>query len=182
MPVAVRNEEGGPTVFSIPEDNIQIEWQGKGDPQGGDVQYVPDALLTNVQFDKVVRHGILVVVKDESAAQDAIDKQSTAYRDRAEAAASAATASIEQAANNDLVQATCIGPSNRGQGECGEPVAVREKDLRTNDAPVLCSRHASLAPQYARVETDQMIESGDSLVPVTKWVRSQVERTQRKTP
>lgn len=181
MPVAVRNQESGPTVFSIPEDNLQVEWQGRGDPEGGDVQYVPDSLLTNVQFDKVVRRGILQVIGDEASANEAIDKQAAAYRGRADAAAAEAVASIEQAADNDLVQAPCIGPSNRGQGECGEPVPVREKDLRNNDAPVLCSRHVSLAPQYARIETDQMIESGDSLVPVTKWVRSQVERTQRKT-
>jgi hypothetical protein len=173
MPVAVRNTEGGPTVFSIPENNVQIEWQGAGDPSGGDVQYVPDDLLTNVQFSKIVRRGILTVLA-AGEGEDAMDRQVEAYTERTSTAAAAAATSIDQQVNNDLVQASCIGPSNRGQGECGEPVAVKEKDLRTTSKPVLCPRHEALAPQYARVETSNMIESGDALVPETKWVRTQV--------
>lgn len=171
MPVAVRNSEGGPTVFSIPETNLQIEWQGKGDPNGGDVQYVPDDLLKNVQFDRMVRRGLFTVLAADEA-ESSMDAQADAYRARTEAATAAAISSIDHQVNNDLVQAPCIGPANRGTGECGEPVPVRDKDIRLNEKPVLCSRHVGLAPQYARVETSEMVEVGDTLVPVTKWVRT----------
>lgn len=179
MPVAVRNKQTGPTVFSILNGEghatLQLEWQGIGDPNGGDVQYVPDSAVKDVQFDKMIRRGVLEII-EEDAAESAMDKQAESYRERTEAASQAATATIDQKANNDLVQASCIGPSTRGTGECGEPVAVRESELKANERPILCPRHASLAPQYARVETDQMVEQGDSLVPVTKWVRTQVDR------
>lgn len=157
MPVMVRNKEAGPTVFSVPEDNIQVEWQGAGDPSGGDVQYVPDALVNNVQFSKAIRQGIFVI-ETEAAAE--IEAQAQAHQDRKAASEAAATSTIEVTTNNDLVQAPCVGPAARGNGTCDAPVPVRDKDKA--NAPVLCSRHASLAPQFALTEVD-----GQSV-----WVRT----------
>lgn len=148
MPVLVRNMEAGPTVFSIPENNIQIEWQGAGDPNGGDVQHVPDVLLENVQFTKGVRRGLFVIEKND----DALDLQDNAHRQQREQQAASAVETLDPEVNNDLIQASCIGPSNKGNGTCGEPVAVKEKTQ--NEKPVLCPRHAALAPQFALTEQD----------------------------
>lgn len=181
MPVAVRNREAGPTVFSIPEAQppLQIEWQGHGDPNGLDVRYVQPDLLENVQFSEMLRRGIFEIV-EEADATVAMDRQSEAHREKKDADAAAAASSMVLTPNNDLVQVPCIGPSSKGQGECGEPVPVRE--LEKDDKPILCSRHASLAPQFAQVETDQLVEKGDSLVPVKKWVRTQVSAREKQIP
>lgn len=151
MPVLVRNTEAGPTVFSVPENNIQLEWQGAGDPAGGDVQYVPDALLKDVQFSKMIRRGLFTIETDAQAEQS-IEAQNAAYQSSKSAASASALSAIEVTTNNDLVQVSCIGPANKGHGTCGEPVAVKEKALA--DAPALCSRHSSLAPQYVLTEVD----------------------------
>ena len=151
MPVLVRNKEAGPTVFSVPEAGIQLEWQGAGDPAGADVQYVPDELLQNIQFSKAIRQGIFTV-ETEADAEAEMDAQAAALQNRRAAAEASAVESIDQVVNNDMVQASCIGPANKGNGNCGEPVAVKEKEAA--NAPVLCPRHKSLAPQYVLTEAD----------------------------
>ena len=151
MPVLVRNKEAGPTVFSVPEAGIQLEWQGAGDPAGGDVQYVPDDLLKNIQFTKAIRQGIFAV-ETEADGQASVDAQAEAHQQKREAAAANAAAAIDVTVNNDLVQVECVGPANKGNGTCGEPVAVKEKEAA--NAPVLCPRHKSLAPQYVLTEAD----------------------------
>lgn len=159
MPVLVRNTEAGPTVFSVPEDKIELEWQGAGDPAGNDSQYVPDDLLKNIQFSKMIRRGLFEIVNEsEQAAVDEV--QTAAHQARKDEAASAGVSAIEVTANNDLVQAHCIGPANKGNGTCGEPVAVKEKTQ--DEKPTLCPRHASLASQYALTEVDGK----------TTWVRT----------
>lgn len=174
MPVLVRNTEAGPTVFTDTNTNTQVEWQGADDPSGEDVQQVPDALIENVAFLRAVNRGILVVEEASDATREALARQTESWQARRKRAEDASTDAMDEQANNDLIQMPCIGPSQRGSGECGEPVPVREK--QKHDKPVLCSRHAALTPQYVFHETDQMVDG----VPVKKWTRSMVTGRERQ--
>ena len=178
MPVAVRNTKTGPTVFSIPEDKIEIEWQGAGDPEGRDIQEVPDAVLQDTRFRRAIAKGVLARVSDEEA-RAALDHQIQSAHDREAAAAAQAVSTIDQAANNDLVSLPCQGPGGRGTGECGTPVPVRES--KKGDAPVLCPQHEGLVGEFAQVQTGQMIDKGATLEPETVWVRSVMGRREHQT-
>lgn len=81
MPTLVRNVETGPTVFSDLGEGINIEWAGAGDPGGGDVQHVPDEVVTkNVQFLKAIQNGILRVEEASPEVQEKLALQVKAYR------------------------------------------------------------------------------------------------------
>lgn len=81
MPTLVRNVETGPTVFSDIPKGINIEWAGSGDPGGGDVQHVPDDVVTtNVQFLKAIQNGILQVVEASEDVKEKLALQVQAYR------------------------------------------------------------------------------------------------------
>jgi len=86
MPTLVRNTEKGPTVFSDISKNIAIEWQGAGDPNGEDVQHVPDEVIENVNFLKSLRRGIFVVEEASDAMKAHLAKQVDAYRSRRDSA------------------------------------------------------------------------------------------------
>ncbi len=177
MPVLVQNNQAGPTVFSDMKDN-RLTWEGKGDPAGGDVQMVSDDLVTkDVNFLTAIRKGIFTVVEAPEDIQRAIDAQVGRFQARSAQAQDSALAAIDPEVNNDLVSLPCIGPATRGNGKCGEPVAVREK--KADDAPVLCPKHASLAAQYVRIETGNMKETREALVPEIAWVRTQVTDPER---
>jgi len=176
MPVAVRNLKTGPTVFSILEGDLkgtQIEWKGKGDPAGEDIQEIPDILLEDIRFRRAMQRGILEQVTREEAAQ-AILQQGESARSQQEEWAATAAGSIDQQANNDMVTLSCIGPNGRGSGLCGAPVAVRE--IRQDEAPPLCSPHAHLATEFVQETTGQMIQRGGALVPEIRWIRSTMGR------
>lgn len=168
MPVLVRNTEAGPTVFTDANTNTQVEWQGAGDPSGEDVQQVPDKLVENVSFLRAVNRGILVVEEATDEVMAALARQTTSWKERRAKAEAASADAIDEQANNDLISVPCIGPSTRGQGECGEAVPVREN--RMYDKPTLCPRHAALAPQYVFTETDKLVDGRS----VKKWSRSLV--------
>ena len=168
MPVVVRNTKGGPTVHSIPEEKIEIVWAGAGDPNGEDVQEVPDDVASRVAFRKAIQSGTFVVVTQEEA-NASFEAQTEAIRAKEAADLNRATTSIDLAANNDLVSLPCQGPGGRGTGQCGSPVPVRES--ARGDAPVLCQQHTGLASEFIQVEGEQMIEKGDRLEPEKIWVR-----------
>jgi hypothetical protein len=86
MPVAVRNLKTGPSVFKDDETNVLIEWEGAGHPEGGDIQYVPDRLLDNVNFMSAVNKGVFAPVEDEAAAAAAMRNQADATRSASDAA------------------------------------------------------------------------------------------------
>jgi len=161
MPVAVRNLEDGPAVFSDLDNGIQLEWQGKGDGAGEDVQYVPDALMQNIAFTKAMRNGIFALVTEDEAIEAVAQQQVSQEAKRADAASSA-RATLSPEVDNDLIQVNCIGPSTRGTGTCGEPLTVRAK--ASGDAPHLCPRHKALVSQYALAEVNGTIT----------WVRATV--------
>lgn len=151
MPVLVRNTEAGPTCFSDLDKKIAIEWQGKDDPNGEDIQHVPDVIVTeNVNFLKMLQRGVFEIVEASPETQEAIARQAAAWRERRGASEQSTADAIDRQAENDFVSVPCIGPSPRGVGECGEPVPVREK---ARDAkPPLCSTHQNLASEYVHSE------------------------------
>jgi hypothetical protein len=156
MPLLVKNTTQGPLVFSVPQENIALEWQAAGDPSGEDFQQVPDALVENVAFLKNIQRGVLEVVEAPEALKEAIEKQTSAFQRRTQVAEDAARDAIDQQADNDLVTLPCVGPSGRGGGECGEAVPVRERTKW--EKPALCSKHASMANQYVMTETDKLVD------------------------
>lgn len=106
MPVLVRNTTTGPTVFSDPPNNIAIEWAGKDDPQGGDVQHVPDALVTeNTQFLKAIQNGILEVVQASEETEEKLRRQVAAYREKTAQTAQIGQDALDPSDEQPLVQA-----------------------------------------------------------------------------
>lgn len=155
MPVTmVRNTLPGPTVISSdPKGTHMVEWAGKDDPMGGDIQPVPEEIVDTVPFHRALQRGILVLEQPEDNPElvAAIEKQNAAWTARTEAAAAQATAAIDQEANNDIVSVPCIGPDSKG-GKCGNDVAV--KDVNKDDKPPLCNIHADLASEYVAQELE----------------------------
>lgn len=156
MPVQmVRNNQAGPTVLS-PDDNAKryIEWQGKGDPNGGDIQPVGEDVQENTQFQKMLRRGVLELVsEDDESVGEAMGRQQAHWDQRQGQSSATAEQAIDHQANKDLVTLGCVGPSTRGDStsKCGADVTVRdtEKDKR----PPLCNVHQDLAPQFVPEDT-----------------------------
>lgn len=105
MPVLVRNNEKGPSVFSDPTRDIAIEWQGSGDPNGEDVQHVPNELVENVSFLRALQRGIFTVVEADPDIQDRLDKQVKAYQQRRAASEQAGEASLDRQSERTVAQA-----------------------------------------------------------------------------
>lgn len=168
MPVLVKNNVAGPTVFSDPVSHVQIEWAASGDPEGNDFQYVPDDLVNNVNFMKAVTRGIYAIEDAPEGVHEAILRQGEAYRHRQEAAKAAAAAVIDQRADDDLISMPCMGPGARPGSDCGDLVPVRAK--HRDRKPPLCDRHAGMLNLFALVETDKFDETSGKYD--KKWVRS----------
>lgn len=144
--VMCRNMMPGPTVIAADaKRNYEIIFAGNEDPQGEDVQSIPNALLATPQFQKALRQGILVVVEgtDNPVIQAALAKQTSAFREKMAADALAAREVLDSPSDDDILVVTCIGPGSREGAVCGEQVPVRSKD--SAGKPPLCSRHAHLA-------------------------------------
>lgn len=157
MPVLVRNNEPGPTVLTVDKDNA-FEWKGKGDPNGEDLQHLPDSVAENVNFMKAVNRGIFTIEEASEDTKALLEKQGSSFRERMEAQRQASAASLDQEANNDLVQVDCIGPSARGIGQCGAPAMV--KDKKRDEKPPLCSAHEGLAHEFVVTDTDTLDDDG----------------------
>jgi hypothetical protein len=166
-PVYVQNNQDGPTVLaSDPKGTIVVEWAGKGDPTGNDIQPIPEEMLSLPSFTRALSRGVLTLLKDESdpVAVAALEKQTASWQARTQQAAANAVSAIDQASNNDIIQVSCIGPNSRGQGLCGEPVAVREKEQYAK--PTLCDLHKDLAPEFV----PESVQEGDTSH--TRWIRT----------
>jgi len=163
MPFLVRNLAPGPAVFTDLANNIALEWQGAGDPNGDDIQQVPDGLADNVNFLRSVTRGIFVVEEATEEMQAKLTASGEAWRRRNEAQAKAAIDTLEKGKDADFVTAPCVAPGPRG-GDCGVDVIVRHK--HKGEKPPLCDRHAHLGSQLVLIELDKMVDG----VPVTKWI------------
>ena len=168
MPVAstmIRNKQSGTTVYSpnaSPKD--YIVWERSGDPNGGDVMPVSEEVLSQPQFQRILQRGVLEIVSDEAMIKTATDAQIAHWNERQSHGETQAAESIEHAVQNDLVMATCVGPSTRGDGKCGTEVSVKESELATR--PPLCSQHASLASSFI-----PEVGQNDEGKTVTNWLR-----------
>lgn len=152
----VRNTQPGPTVFTDPLTKVAFEWAAKDDPGGEDVQQIPSTLMSNGAFVKAVQRGIFVVENPSEEIDAILARQTTTFQERQQAASEAARAVIQHEAQEDYIQVACIGPNNKGTGECGDPVAVKEKHRSAK--PPLCVRHRALVGQYVITETDQITD------------------------
>lgn len=168
MPVLVKSNVAGPTVFSIPSKNIAIDWSASGDPDGNDYQYVPDEVVTDVNFMKAMNRGVFAVVEASDAVHEAIARQGEAYLRRQEIATQAAKDVIDQRADDDLISLSCIGPGSRPGSDCGDQVPVRAK--HRDRKPPLCDRHVGMQNIFALVETEEFDSETGKFA--KKWVRS----------
>ncbi len=167
--LAVRNMMPGPTVLGLDiNGRLSVEWMGAKDPDGKDVQYVPEEILKSVQFRRAVERGILQVEDDPSAS---IAKQTEAWTRQTQQSEEDARLLIENQPNNDYIGLDCVGPGTReGTSQCNAPVPLRVTQVATT--PPLCERHIQLASRYTSESgTEERI--GDDGQPtqaaVTRW-------------
>jgi hypothetical protein len=143
--VMVRNMMPGVTIIAgDAKRNYEISFQAKDDPEGEDVQAIPDALIATVQFQNAIRKGVFEVVAgaDHPVVQQAMSRQTDAFRKRMASDSLAAREVLDAVADNDLLMITCIGPGTRSGAVCGENLAVKEKEQLNR--PPLCDRHQHL--------------------------------------
>jgi hypothetical protein len=176
MPVImVRNNQAGPTVLSSdPKGSEMVEWQGKGDPAGGDIQPVPQIIQDAVAFQRCVRRGIFTLLDDadQPVIDEAMSRQQQHWDKRQAFSADTAAEVINHEANKDIITLLCVGPSSRGEGRCGADVAVR--DATKNDKVPLCSMHENLAAQY--IPSEEMVNGKN----VTVWTRTTMGARERQ--
>lgn len=101
----VKNNETGPTVFSDLGENVQIEWQGKGDAAGRDLQRVPDKLMENVDFRRTLDRGILEVVESTPEMEAKIKEQSDANRAQRDARDASIEDVMDRTTDREIVSA-----------------------------------------------------------------------------
>jgi hypothetical protein len=173
--VAVRNLQNGLTVLTPDASNPKsyMEWQAKGDPSGGDYQYVSEDVVATPAFAKAIQHGVLAVDPDEMSPEvaAAFARQMQVAKDRQRKAAEAIAETLDRSDNRDLVTLTCVGPGETQARPCGGPVSVREKNA--GDLVPLCPRHQHLAPEYVPTEDFD----GDKHT--IKWVRVEIAKRER---
>lgn len=164
--VVARNLMDGVTVLaSDVKGSHSVEWGAQGDPNGDDIQFIPNEVLESVAFRRAVSRGIVAIVEDESDPDvvQALSRQVDAFKRRQEGAKEDVALTIEKPTDRDSVSAFCVGPDSRGTGKCSVAVAMPEKKLK--DEPPLCAQHRHLATQYVpEVKTD----GGET---TTEWVR-----------
>jgi hypothetical protein len=144
--VMVQNQMDGPTVIAADvKRSYEMIFAGKGDPQGEDVQEVPEELLRTKAFRDALRKGILAVIEgeDHPVVMAAMARQSTTFQDRMKAEQTTAREVMNAVAENDIVVVNCIGPGPRTGAVCGDQVPVKDKEQASR--PPLCDRHRHLS-------------------------------------
>lgn len=165
----VRNAQPGPTVFSY-DPNDHIEWQGANDPMGGDLQSVPGKYFDNVQFQRALATGILVLEEAPEEIARAAELHRREWENRQHRQRTANLEALDQQPQNDMLMLSCIGPTGKGlDGQlCGVQVPVRQR--ARNEQPPLCGPHSTLASRYIAEETDKIVDGK----PVIRWVQAQM--------
>lgn len=173
--VAVRNLKDGLTVLTPDASNPKsyMEWQAKGDPSGGDYQYVSEEVIATPAFAKAIQHGVLAVDADEMSPDvaAAFAKQMQVAQDRKDRASREVAAALDRTENRDLVTQDCVGPGDIKGKPCGAAVMVRERNA--GETVPLCPRHQSLATEYVPTEDFD----GDKHT--IKWVRVEMGSRER---
>lgn len=103
--VMSRNTRPGPTVFVDPQTKTTIEWGGKDDPDGRDIQPVPSDLLEHPKFLSVVHQGVIVIEEDDDPDVKAKMERQSGLFDRREKARASDAASVMEAedSSKDIV-------------------------------------------------------------------------------
>lgn len=143
--VMVRNLMPGPTVIAADaKRSYELSFAGRDDPQGADIQEIPEELLRTKQFRDALRKRIFEVVEgaENPLVVQAMARQTDSFAQRMKAESVAAREVLDQAAQNDITVVSCIGPGPRDGIACGEQVPIRDRDSAT--APPLCDRHRHL--------------------------------------
>jgi hypothetical protein len=145
LAVMCQNQMPGPTVIAADaKRNYEVVFQGKGHPDGEDVQPIPDALLRTIAFQRAISRGVILVVEgaDHPVVQQALSRQSDAFARRMASQQVADREVLEQASAADILVVNCIGPGSRPGAVCGDQVPVKSGDT---GSPPLCDRHKGLA-------------------------------------
>ncbi len=154
LAVMCQNQMSGPTVIAADaKRNYETIFAGKDDPDGNDVQPIPDALLRTISFQQALRKGVLKVIEgeDHPVVVQAMSRQTSAFRDRLKAQETAAREVIDSPSEDDILVVVCIGPGSREDSPCGEQVPLKAKDAAAR--PPLCDRHRQLS--------DRCVKRGD---------------------
>lgn len=162
LAVMCQNQMPGPTVIAADaKRNYEVVFGGKGDPDGNDVQPIPEALLRTIQFQRAISRGVLAVIEgaDHPVVQQALARQSDSFARKIKAQQVADREVLEQASAADLLVVNCIGPGSRPGAVCGDQVPVKSGDAGT---PPLCDRHKGLANRFLkRGDGPWVLEDGD---------------------
>lgn len=143
--VMCRNMMSGPTVIaSDTKQTHEVIFGGRDDPNGEDLQPIPEGVLKSPAFARAIRQGILQVVSgdDNPVVQAALTRQTDAFARRMSADELRARESLDHKAENDMIAVTCIGPGPREGSSCEEQIPVRSGEQASR--PPLCSRHEHL--------------------------------------
>lgn len=153
LSVMCQNQMSGPTVIAgDAKRNYEVVFQGKGHPDGEDVQPIPDALMRTIQFQRALSRGVLKVIEgaDHPVVQQALSRQSDSFARKMAAQQVADREVLDAPADNDITVVNCIGPGSREGAVCGEQVPLRQGDT---GKPPLCDRHQGLK--------DRCVKRGD---------------------
>ena len=143
MPVLVKNTKLGPTVFTDKLNDLVVEWQGRGNRDGEDVQQVPDSMLQNMNFMRAIRSGILSVVNVEGDEAEALlARQGVAYQERVEEEARRANSALDTYSEQTIATARIADdsaadadPENREiRRNVGQVVSIIEEGTGLDEA------------------------------------------------
>lgn len=162
LAVMCQNQMSGPTVIAADaKRNYEVVFQGKGHPDGEDVQPIPEALLRTIQFQRAISRGVITVIEGvgHPVVQQALSRQSDAFARRMQAQQVSDREVLDAPAQNDITVVNCIGPGSRPGAVCGDQVPVRQGDT---GKPPLCDRHKGLSGNCVkRGDGPWVLEEGD---------------------
>lgn len=144
--VMCQNMMAGPTVIAADaKRNYEVIFQGQNDPNGEDIQPIPEYLLRTPAFKRAIRQGIFRVIEgeDNPIVQAAMSKQSDSFHKRIASDELKARESMDSKSANDMIVVTCIGPGTREGLVCDEQIPVRANEQGSR--PPLCDRHQHLS-------------------------------------
>lgn len=111
MPVLVRNNEGGPTVYTHKPSGTALEWAGRGDRDGGDVQEVEEDILKTSDIARCLRKGVLSIV-DGAEAQASLAQHEVAHRATVQAERDAVDKVVDTTSDQPVAQVQIDGKGN----------------------------------------------------------------------
>lgn len=176
MPVAVRNNEKGPSVFSDPASNIAIEWAGLGDAEGGDIQLVPDSLMSDINFMRAINRGIFEPVEMSADVQDKIDHQGEAYRERRDAAETLTESVMDRQSERPII----IGSIDEKGTVVADPNPRSADEIPVNVSTEPDVYGPEDAPPVERPATGSVVQMDEEGQPLTGEPELKVTMTERE--